>query len=128
MVLLFLSCYCSKNGKKIWLKFFIYYHEQSSVCRFQRIFFVLDSLSFEFMSWSIAKKSNGSFVFYSVCPGSSDPFYIVSYYIKLVTTSWTHSSIDNLSMLQGWSASVYAQQGYWRVLGSSPREGLRQVS
>ena len=23
--------------------------------------------------------------------GSSDPFYIVSYYIKWVTTSWTHS-------------------------------------
>ena len=27
----------------------------------------------------------------TVCPGSSDPFYIVSYYIKWVTTSWTHS-------------------------------------
>ena len=26
-----------------------------------------------------------------VCPMSSDPFYIVSYYIKRVTTSWTHS-------------------------------------
>ena len=25
-----------------------------------------------------------------MCPGSSDPFYIVSYYIKWVTTSWTH--------------------------------------
>ena len=24
-------------------------------------------------------------------PRSSEPFYIVSYYIKLVTTSWTHS-------------------------------------
>ena len=28
---------------------------------------------------------------YTVCPGSSDPFYIVSYYINWVTTSWTHS-------------------------------------
>ena len=27
----------------------------------------------------------------TVCPGSSDPFYILSYYIKWVTTSWTHS-------------------------------------
>ena len=27
----------------------------------------------------------------TVCPGSSDPFYIVGYYIKWVTTSWTHS-------------------------------------
>ena len=25
----------------------------------------------------------------TVCPRSSDPFYIVTYYIKLVTTSWT---------------------------------------
>ena len=29
---------------------------------------------------------------YIVCPGSSDPFYIVTYNIKLVTTSWTHSN------------------------------------
>ena len=29
----------------------------------------------------------------TVCPGSSDPFYIVSCYIKWVTTSWTHSSL-----------------------------------
>ena len=27
----------------------------------------------------------------TVRPGSSDPFYIVSYYLKWVTTSWTHS-------------------------------------
>ena len=27
----------------------------------------------------------------TVCPGRSDPFFIVSYYIKWVTTSWTHS-------------------------------------
>ena len=29
---------------------------------------------------------------YTVCPGSSDPFYIVTYYINWVTTSWTYSS------------------------------------
>ena len=28
----------------------------------------------------------------TVCPRSSDPIYIVSYYIKWVTTSWTHST------------------------------------
>ena len=28
---------------------------------------------------------------YTVCPRSSDPFYIISYYIKWVTTSWTNS-------------------------------------
>ena len=27
----------------------------------------------------------------TICPGRSDQFNIVSYYIKLVTTSWTHS-------------------------------------
>ena len=30
---------------------------------------------------------------YTVRPKSSDPFYIVSYYIKWVTTSWTHSTL-----------------------------------
>ena len=29
--------------------------------------------------------------FATVCPRSSAPFYIVSYYIKCVTTSWTYS-------------------------------------
>ena len=28
----------------------------------------------------------------AVCPRSSDPYYIVTYYIKWVTTSWTHST------------------------------------
>ena len=26
----------------------------------------------------------------TICPRSSDPFYKVTYYIKGVTTSWTH--------------------------------------
>ena len=30
---------------------------------------------------------------YSVCPRSSDPFYVVTYYIKWVTTYWTHSKL-----------------------------------
>ena len=29
-----------------------------------------------------------------VCPGSSDPFYIVTYYIKWGNTSWTHILYD----------------------------------
>ena len=33
----------------------------------------------------------------TICPRSSDPFYIVSYYIKLVTTSWTYSAIKLLT-------------------------------
>ena len=28
---------------------------------------------------------------YTVCPRSSDSFYILTYYIKWVTISWTHS-------------------------------------
>jgi len=31
----------------------------------------------------------------TVCPRSSDPFDIVSYYIKWVTTSWTYRSIKH---------------------------------
>ena len=36
---------------------------------------------------------NGQFVpmIYTICPRSSDPFYIVTYYIKGVTTSWAYS-------------------------------------
>ena len=26
----------------------------------------------------------------TMCPRSSDPFYVVTYYMKLVTTSWTY--------------------------------------
>ena len=29
---------------------------------------------------------------YTVCPRSSDPLYVVTYYIKWVTTSWTDST------------------------------------
>ena len=32
------------------------------------------------------------FTDFTVCPGSSDPFYIVTYYMKWVTTSWTFST------------------------------------
>ena len=30
----------------------------------------------------------------TVCPGSSDPFYIVTYYTKWVTTSWTYCILN----------------------------------
>ena len=44
---------------------------------------------------------------YSVCPRSSDPFYIiVTYYIKRVTTSWTHSTsfhlFNTLAIIYKW--------------------------
>ena len=29
---------------------------------------------------------------HTVCPGSNDPFYIVTSYMKWVTTFWTYSS------------------------------------
>ena len=32
---------------------------------------------------------------YTVCPGSNDLFYIVTYYIKWVTTSWTYSTLKD---------------------------------
>ena len=35
------------------------------------------------------------FIIQTVCPRSSDPFYIVSYYMKWVTTSWTYSSASH---------------------------------
>ena len=32
---------------------------------------------------------------YAVCPRSSDPFYVVTYYTEWVTTSWTYSMYRN---------------------------------
>ena len=37
----------------------------------------------------------------TVCPRSSDPFYIVRYYINRVTTSWTESSSCSLFTIFG---------------------------
>ena len=45
----------------------------------------------QFNAWNI-------FV-YTVCPGSFDTFYIVSYYIKWVTTSWTHGTRIQIKVL-----------------------------
>ena len=42
----------------------------------------------------------------TVCPGSSDPFYIVSYYIKWVTTFRTHSISNPNSEKEG----VFSQE------------------
>ena len=39
------------------------------------------------------------FFYPTICPESSDPFCIVSYYIKGVTTSWTHSRIDQIEWI-----------------------------
>ena len=39
------------------------------------------------------------FLIHTVCPRSSDPFYIVTNYIKWVTTSWTCSVFIKISLL-----------------------------
>ena len=33
-----------------------------------------------------------------MCPRSSDPFYLVTYYIKWVTTSWTYCIAEKSNM------------------------------
>ena len=46
------------------------------------------------LSHSFDESENSQvFLFVTVCPGSSDTFHVVSYYIKWVTTSWTHGTI-----------------------------------
>ena len=37
----------------------------------------------------------------TMCPGSSDPFYIVTYYIKCATTFWTYSICVRLVSVGG---------------------------
>ena len=39
--------------------------------------------------------SSSFYLSYPICPRSSGPFYIVNYYIKWVTTSWTNSRISH---------------------------------
>ena len=36
-------------------------------------------------------RNHERYIQYTIFPRSSDPYYIVTYYIKWVTTSWTHS-------------------------------------
>ena len=56
------------------------------------LFSVCLSLSFRRLWQIFAEKKS----LYTVCPRSSDPFYIVNYYIKWVTTPWTHRRIKML--------------------------------
>ena len=51
---------------------------------------------------SLRHRSHRCFFFIkgTICPKSSDPFYIVTYYIKWVTTSWTDSINQNCTCLQ----------------------------
>ena len=47
----------------------------------------------------------------TVCPGSSDPFYTVRYYIKWVITSLTHSI-----MLIGFNAKSDSTHDQWSMV------------
>ena len=38
------------------------------------------------------------YFFSTVCPRNSDPLYIVSYFIKWVSASWTYSIFVNVSI------------------------------
>ena len=49
----------------------------------------LRAFSYKILSWIYWSDC----LMHTVCLRSSDLFYIVSYYIKLVTTSWTHSTV-----------------------------------
>ena len=44
---------------------------------------------------NISQINGGSFkvLVITICPRSSGPFYIVTYYIKWVNTSWTYSMV-----------------------------------
>ena len=75
----------------------------------------------------------------TVCPRSSDPFFIVSYYIKWITTSWTYSmdahvilgSTNSVSLSLGISLSIlyiyiYLLPG--QILDESKRGGPPHLS
>ena len=52
-------------------------------------------------------------LFYTICPGSSDPIYIVTCYVKWVSTSWTHSSIFFSSDF--FNSYVYEMYGFQKI-------------
>ena len=41
----------------------------------------------------------------TICPRSSDPFYIVTYFIKWVTTSWTHYRKMHMGIWEIWTSA-----------------------
>ena len=54
---------------------------------------------------------------FTICPRSRDSFYIVSYYIKWITTSWTHSTmilLFDISMVRSISLSFHPSC-LWKV-------------
>ena len=55
------------------------------ILRVSKTTYLLDTLKF------LTPHPKASKTGYTVCLGSSDPFYIVTFYIKWVTTSWTYS-------------------------------------
>ena len=57
---------------------------------------------------------------FEICPVSSDPFYIVTYYIKWVTTSWTYSIYQDLCSVP----FSFSGRGFSRGYGSG--SGLRE--
>ena len=54
-------------------------------------------------------------IVHTVCPEGSDPFYIVSYYINWVTTSWTHSKSAQVYNKSVFSKNVSYQHS-WNII------------
>ena len=60
--------------------------------------------------------TTGGHIASTICLGCSDPFHIVSYYIKRVTTYWTYSNIRTRLM----QAIKFADPGFFRGSDSDP--------
>ena len=45
----------------------------------------------------------------TMCPRSSDPFYIVTYYMKWITTSWTYSMDGPPSLFSWWTWMIFGR-------------------
>ena len=52
----------------------------------------------------------------TVCPRSCDPFYIVTYHIKWVTTSWTDGIFDTAESLLRWVKMLGDTAIFWQKL------------
>ena len=60
----------------------------------------------------------------TVCPRSSDPFYVVTYYIKWVTTSWTDGQYTYIPVsTQDHRLVVSVHEGLDHVHGNGEDDG-----
>ena len=112
---------CTPSGILIWFVFNYFYsfYRWLSFSNSPSLFLLSLATHFSSLSLSlpiyplIINSPLWTSLLHTVCPGSSGPFYIVTYNIKWVTTSWTYCTfyiifVDNLRLKINFSFAKFA--------------------